>query len=236
MTSRARGPSSRRARKRASARPGGARPPVDDGEVLEMRSLMVVAVALALGPGTARAESRQYALESKASQIAIHVGKSGVFSFAGHEHDVVVGSFHGKVLLDPDEIRRSTVEISIDAASLRVTGRGEPPEDVTQVQATMVGPQCLDVGRFPSIRFVSKSVTAGASGARDLTIRGDLTLHGVTRELAIPVRVELAANSLQATGATTLRQKDFGIEPISKAGVVKVKDELALRWRLVGRR
>jgi polyisoprenoid-binding protein YceI len=201
-----------------------------------MRSLLLVAAALALGPGTARAESRQYTLDAKASQIAIHVGKSGLFAFAGHEHDVGVGSFHGKVLVDPDDIRRSTVEIAIDAASLRVTGRGEPAKDVTEVQATMVGPQCLDVARFPSIHFVSKSVTAGASGAREVTIRGDLTLHGVTREIAIPVRLELAGDALQATGAATLRQTDFGIQPISKAGVVKVKDELTLRWHLVGRR
>jgi hypothetical protein len=38
-----------------------------------------------------------------------------------------------------------------------------------------------------------------------------------------------------ATGATTIRQTDFGITPISVAGVVKVKNELALRWGLVGR-
>jgi polyisoprenoid-binding protein YceI len=197
---------------------------------------MVVPMALALAQGgAARAESRSYTLDPKASRIAIHVGKAGLFGFAGHEHDVVVGTFRGKVVVDPEQIQRSTLEIVIDAASLRVTGQGEPAKDVPDVQATMVGPECLDVARFPSIRFVSKSVTAGAGGARDLTIRGDLTLHGVTRELAIPVRIELAADSLQATGATTLRQKDFGIEPISKAGVVKVKDELALSWRLVGR-
>jgi polyisoprenoid-binding protein YceI len=197
---------------------------------------MVVPVALALTAGAAQADSRQYTLDSKASQIATHVGKSGLFGFAGHEHDVVVGSFHGKVVVDPQQISRSTVEISIDAASLRVTGQGEPAKDVTAVQATMMGPECLDVARFPSIRFVSKSVTAAATDARDITIRGDLTLHGVTREIAIPVRLELGADSMQVTGATTLRQKDFGITPISKAGVVNVKDELALRWRLVGRR
>jgi polyisoprenoid-binding protein YceI len=198
--------------------------------------MVVPVMALALGQGVAHGESRQYALDSKASQIAIHVGKSGLFGFAGHEHEVVAGSFHGKVVVDPDQIGRSTVEISIDAASLRVTGQGEPAKDVTEVQAAMVGPECLDVRRFPTIRFVSKSVTAGPAGARDLTIRGELTLHGVTREIAIPARLELSADSLTATGATTLRQKDFGITPISKAGVVNVKDELALRWRLVGRR
>ncbi len=201
-----------------------------------MRFWMVAAVTLALGQGAAHAESRSYTLDPKASRIVISVGKSGLFGFAGHTHEVVVGTFTGKVIADPEQLARSTVELSIDAASLRVTGKDEPAKDVPEVQATMLGPQCLDVARFPSIRFVSRSVSAAAAGARDVTIRGELTLHGVTRAIAIPVRLELAPDSLQATGTTTLRQTDFGIQPISKAGVVNVKDELALSWRLVGRR
>jgi polyisoprenoid-binding protein YceI len=199
---------------------------------------MVLLSVLGLGEGAAQAESRQYTLDPKASQIAVHVGKAGLFGFAGHEHDVVVGNFRGSVTLDPEQLGRSSVDITIDSASLRVTGKGEPAKDVPEVQATMVGPKCLDVARFPSIRFVSKSVSAGrASGAaRDLAIRGDLTLHGVTREITLSVRLEVAPDSIRATGATTLRQKDFGITPISIGGVVNVKNELALSWRLVARR
>jgi len=196
---------------------------------------MVVLPALGLEQGVAQAELRHYALDAKASEIVVHVGKSGLFRFAGHEQDVVVGSFGGKVKVDPEQIGRSSVDITVDAASLRVTGRGDSAKDV---QAKMLGPKCLDVARFPGIRFVSKTVTAGhgPTGARDISIRGDLTLHGVTREITLLVRLELAPDSMRATGATTLLQKDFGITPISIAGVVKVKNELALRWRFVGRR
>ena len=200
-----------------------------------MKLLMVTALSLGLGQGVASADSRQYSLDAKASQISVHVGKAGLFRFAGHEQDVVVGSFRGKVSVDPEQIGRSSVDITVDAASLRVTGRGDSAKDV---EAKMLGPKCLDVARFPSIRFVSKTVTAdhGPAGVRDVSIRGDLTLHGVTREITLAVRLELAPDSMRATGATTLLQKDFGITPISIAGVVKVKNELALSWRLVGRR
>jgi polyisoprenoid-binding protein YceI len=200
-----------------------------------MKLLMATALSLGLGQGVASADSRQYSLDPKASQILVHVGKSGLFRFAGHEQDVLVGNFRGKVNVDPEQIGRSSVDITVDAASLRVTGRGESAKDV---EAKMLGPKCLDVARFPSIRFVSKTVTAGhgTAGVRDISIRGDLTLHGVTREITLPVRLELAPDSMRATGATTLLQKDFGINPISIAGVVKVKNELALSWRFVGRR
>lgn len=199
-----------------------------------MRSSLVALQMLGLGQGIAHAGPRQYTLDPEASEIVVHVGTAGLLGFAGHEQDVVAGTFRGTVNVNPEQIGQSSVDITVDAASLRVTASGESAKDV---QAKMLGPKCLDVARFPSIRFVSKKVTAdhGPAGVRDLSIRGDLTLHGVTREITLLVRLELEPDSMRATGATTLLQKDFGINPISIAGVVKVKNELALRWRFVGR-
>src|SRR5262249_14967112 len=102
-------------------------------------------------------------------------------------------------------------------------------------QTAMVGPTCLDAARFPTIRFVSSAVAeAGPTGpgGRDVTLRGELTLHGVTGPLALRVHVGLSGDRLVATGWTTLRQTDFGITPISKAGVVKVKDEVTISWSI----
>jgi len=203
-----------------------------------MRSSLLLMCALGFGQGGAPGAPRPYTLDPSASQIAVHVGKAGLLRFAGHEQDVIVGSFRGTVTVDPERIERSAVDVTIDAASLRIDAKGKPAKDVAEVQATMLGAKCLDVARYPSIRFVSKSVSAGRgdAGGRDLAIRGDVTLHGVTREITISVRLELGADSLQATGTTTLRQKDFGITPISIAGVIKVKNELPVSWRLIGNR
>lgn len=198
--------------------------------------LAVAGLALAAAP-LARASPRHYALDPAQSRVEIQVGKTGLFGFAGHEHQVIAGTFHGSATFDPDRIEASAVDVTIDAAALRVTGQGEPAGDVPQVQAAMVGPTCLDAGRFPTIRFVSTGVAgAGAAGARggDLVLRGQLTLHGVTRPLTLQVHLAVAGDHLEATGKTTLRQTDFGITPISKAGVVKVKDELTVVWRFHG--
>jgi len=179
-----------------------------------------------------------YTLDPTRSRMTIEVGKAGVFGFAGHEHQVVAGTFRGTATFDPQRLAQSSVDLTFDAGALRVTGKGEPPEDVPQVQATMVSPTCLDAGRFPAIRFVSSSVAAAGvagPGGGDLIVRGALTLHGITRPLAIRVHLDVAGPTLEATGATTLKQSDFGITPISKAGVVKVKDELTLSWRISGR-
>ena len=69
-----------------------------------------------------------------------------------------------------------------------------------------------------------------------VAIHGTLTLHGVTRPITLPARVALDRDTVEATGTFVVKQTDFGIRPISKAGVVKVKDELDVRWRLVARR
>src|SRR5580698_2393917 len=196
--------------------------------------LAAAALAFALAAPAARAAARHYVLDAAASRLEIHVGKTGLLGFAGHAHEVVAGTFRGNATFDPDRIAASAVDLTIDAGALRVSGQGEPPADVPQVQAAMLGPTCLDAGRFPTIRFVSGAVAdAGADAkGRDLTLRGELTLHGVKRAVAMRVHLELTGAELAATGRTTLRQTDFGITPISKAGVVKVKDELEIVWRI----
>ena len=65
---------------------------------------------------------------------------------------------------------------------------------------------------------------------------GDLDLHGVTRSVTLPLRVELAADALTATGKTTLRHSDFGMKPVSAGGgTVKVKNEIGVDFRIVAR-
>ena len=201
-------------------------------------ALVELLFVLLVASSPAQAAPRVYALDPAHSRLTIQVGKAGLFGFAGHEHQIVAGAFRGAATFDSDWLAQSSVDLTFDAGALRVTGQGEPPADVPQVQAAMVGATCLDAGRFPTIRFVSTSVAAvGAAGPNgaELVLRGTLTLHGVARPLTIRVHLDVTGETLEATGATTLRQTDFGITPISKAGVVKVKDELTLSWRIRGR-
>jgi polyisoprenoid-binding protein YceI len=200
--------------------------------------LLLVAVALIGAPRVGRADEARYRLDPAASRVAIHVGKSGVFGFAGHEHQVVAPVLRGSVAADPDRLGQASVEVTFDAAALRVTGAGEPAGDVAEVQRTMLGPECLDVARFPTIHFASTAVTGLGRQADEhrIAIRGALTLHGVTRAITVPARIEFKDDTIEASGSVTIRQTEFGIRPISKGGVVKVKDELNIDWRLVGRR
>jgi polyisoprenoid-binding protein YceI len=66
-------------------------------------------------------------------------------------------------------------------------------------------------------------------------VAGELALRGVTREVTLPLAVKLEGDRLEASGRLVLRQKDYGIDPVSVAGVVKVKNELAIEYTIVAR-
>jgi polyisoprenoid-binding protein YceI len=206
--------------------------------IVRRRSALAgLAVALTSRSRTSVAQEVSYAIDPASSQVLVHVGKTGLLRAFGHTHEIVAAPVHGVARVDPDRLDRAAVELSFATASLRVTGKDEPPDDVPKVQATMLGPKVLDADRYPVIRFASTSISdlGAAAGNRDVQIRGRLTLHGVEREIAIDARVRFERGRFAAAGTTTLRQSDFGITPVTVAGVVKVADELRLDWRMIGR-
>jgi polyisoprenoid-binding protein YceI len=189
---------------------------------------------LVLGAQGGAAEPRTYVVDPERSAVTIHVGRAGLFKFAGHEHEVLAPRFGGDILADPLDLARSSVCLTLDATSLKVSDRGEPPEDVPKIQQKMVGPELLDVTRFPSVTFRSTKIEGSETGkgVYELRITGDLTLHGAARSTVVQVRVEVASDGLTATGSFVLRHTDFGLTPVSVAGVVKVKNEIAIDYKI----
>jgi polyisoprenoid-binding protein YceI len=189
-----------------------------------------------LGPASGAA-GEAYRVDPAASEVLVQVGKAGLFKFAGHTHEVAA-PVEGHIEADPADLARSSVTLTFQAAALRVTGKGDPPEDVPKVQEAMAGPKVLDVSRFAQIAFTSRTVAGRALGATtfEVQVEGDLALHGVTKTIVVPMRVEKAADgTLTATGRTTLKQTDFGIKPVSVAGVVNVRNELDMTFRIVAK-
>lgn len=200
-------------------------------------------VGLCAGAAHARfgwADEAPFVVDPGASHVGIRVGKAGVFGFLGHEHEIVGAPSGGSVQVDWARLDRAAVHVTFAARELRVTGRGEPPEDVPKVQAKMLGPECLDVARYPTIEFTSTAVAAVVAspepGTHDVRLAGRLSLHGIVRDVALPVRVVSSPTVLRASGQTTLRQTAFGINPISVGGVVKAADQFTVEFVIAARR
>ncbi len=197
-------------------------------------SALVAALLLVSGHQVDAAETT-YAVDAGKSSVVVHVGKAGVFRFAGHEHVVTAPRLQGKVLAAPDELSRCLVTLTFETAALRVQEKGEPAGDAAKVQEAMLGPRVLDASRFPTVTFQSKTVTGktAGQGAYDLNVSGDLSIHGMTRSVALPLRVEVSGDALKARGRLVLRQTEYGIKPVTVAGVVKVKDEITIDYAIV---
>lgn len=177
-----------------------------------------------------------FRIDPQASQVIISVDRAGLLSFAGHTHEVVAPAVAGEVRYDAGDPARSSVRVEFDASALKVTGKGEPRGDVPEVQRVMLSERVLDVRRYPTIAFASRSVSVvdRHDTALVLAIAGDLTLHGVTRPLTIRVAGVAGPDEIRARGSFFVKQTDFGIQPVTAgAGTVKVKDALQVTFALV---
>jgi len=131
----------------------------------------------------------------------------------------------GIAVIDDKDITQMTVEVTIDATSVN-TGHAQRDEHLR-------GPDFFDVTRYPTVTFVSRRVTK--IDADRLKVTGDLTIHGVTREITVDVEGPTAevkdpgGNSRRgATATAKISRRDFGLtwsKALDSGGLV-VGDEV----------
>ena len=88
----------------------------------------------------------------------------------------------------------------------------------------------LESETYPEIEFKLREVRR--EGERSVGV-GELTLHGVTKELELPFVLEMKGEQATLSGSATLNTTDFGLEVISML-FFKVKPELSIEFTLVG--
>ena len=133
----------------------------------------------------------------------------------------------GALSLDENDLTLSHVEATIDAASINTR---EPQRDTHLKSADF-----FDVQRFPTLSFRSTHVSRNADG--DLTVAGDLTLHGVTHKVTFevegptPPAKDPWGNTRVGLSATTkINRKDFGLtwNAALETGGILVGDEVTI--------
>jgi polyisoprenoid-binding protein YceI len=199
------------------------------------RIACLLTAGLLAWPSLAQSAAEPFTVDAAKSRLTIQVGKAGAFSFiAGHTHEVAGPIDSGTVDVDRDDLSRSRLRLVINAAALKVTGKGESSEDVPKVQHAMESDSVLDVARYPRIVFQSTSVTVKERRGQtlDLVIAGELTIRDASRPVSAVVQAELAHETLTATGRFSIKQTAFGIKPITVGGVVAVKDALDITFSI----
>jgi polyisoprenoid-binding protein YceI len=208
---------------------------------MKRRSIAMACALLVLGGGidAGQAAREEFRVDMASSTMVVHVERAGLLAFAGHDHEVTVPVVDGSVLLDRTDPSRSIVRLQFDAMGMKVTGKGEPPDDVPEVQRVMLSDRVLDAQRNATIAFASRSIglVKRSPDQMLLSVEGLLTLRGVTRPVTVPVDVRLSADRLTVRGKATVRQTLFGIRPVTAAaGTIRVKDEVEVVFDIVARR
>jgi polyisoprenoid-binding protein YceI len=180
---------------------------------------------LLLLPLTAGAEAPSKPIDTEKSTMTVRVFKTGFFSAFGHEHEISAPIQKGSFTEESP-----SAEMTVDARQMRVMDKEVSSKDRAEIQETMLGPTVLDTEKFPEIRF--RSTQVDRLGGSKWIVHGDLTIHGQTH----PVRVDVEGQNGHFRGSAEVKQKDFGITPITVGGgAVKVKNELRVEFEIVGK-
>lgn len=114
----------------------------------------------------------------------------------------------GTIKARGNDVRSLSIDVTIDAASVntRVTNRDNDLRSAS----------FFDVEKFPTIKFVSKKSEPAGEGRFKVT--GDLTMHGVTREIVLdaegpsPQVAQGQSVRVGASATTKINRRDFGLQ------------------------
>jgi polyisoprenoid-binding protein YceI len=164
--------------------------------------LIAAALTAILSAATiAQAQTTTWQLDPAHSNAQFSVRHLGISNVQGE-----FTKLSGSVNLDDQDISKSTVTATIDVASLdtRVQHRDDD----------LKSDHFFDVAKFPTITFQSTKIVSTGDGTAKMT--GNLTLHGITKEVTFdvtgPTKVIQAMGTRRGASATTkINRQDFGM-------------------------
>jgi polyisoprenoid-binding protein YceI len=190
---------------------------LNTSKLIVMSTVLGALLCVAYSPAV---NAEQRPIDITKSVLTVRVSKAGAFSAFGHNHQIGAAIASGSV-----DTAGQTVELRVNAASLKVQDEGVSDKDRAEIEKTMLGPEVLDTNRYHEIAFRSTKAERAANGGWQIT--GDLTLHGETR----PVVVAVKEQGGHYIGRASFRQTEFGMKPVKVAGgTIKVKDEVRIEF------
>lgn len=169
-----------------------------------MRNLRALLVPLALLATLPVLAADTYVIDATHSEISFKIRHllaktSGRFT-----------KFEGAVVIDEKDIKKSSVEVTIDAASINTDNDGRNKH--------LRSADFFDVEQFPKVTFKSTAVREVEKGKLEIT--GDFTLHGVTKKITFPItnagtQPGMRPGSVVAgfiDGALKINRNDYGIK------------------------
>jgi polyisoprenoid-binding protein YceI len=179
----------------------------------------------------------RFRLDPSQSTFIAHANRAGLAWFKGHSHRLAVKDFDGEASLSLDAVNPASLTLNIRSASIEET---DPffTADQKKIINKEVNDLVLETAKYPEIAFRSTAVKgAMKSGAFDVEITGDLTLHGATKQITIPATVTVDGDTMRAKGAFSIDRKKFNVNATEAFhGFVKVRHTIKFEFDIIGRR
>jgi len=144
-----------------------------------------------------------YKIDPVHSEVSFKVRHLGLSKVTGR-----FAKFQGTIQVDDQDLSKSSVDVSIEAASISTDNEGRDKH--------LKSPDFFDVEKIPTLTFKSVAVKEVSKGKLEVT--GDFTMHGVTKRIVIPITSLGTAkgpmNDVRAgfEGSLTLNRGDYGIK------------------------
>ncbi len=188
-----------------------------------VRAVVVVCLGVSvwLNPAFGHAETARYVVDPDHSIVEFKVAHMVISKTTGHFKD-----YAGFIDMDPDAGTVKALEATIKTAS--VTTNQEKRD------AHLRNPDFFDAEKYPTMTYKMKSYHKSGDG---YTAIGDLTLHGVTKEVALTgnfngVTKDPWGNTRAGfTAEGKVNRKDFGMvwnKALDSGGLV-VGDEVLIK-------
>lgn len=172
-----------------------------------LKTAVATAVLAGASLTSVQALAADYVIDAKGAHASInfkikHLGYSWL---TGRFND-----FSGDFSYDPAKVEESKINVTIDTTSI--------DSNHAERDKHLRGSDFLSVDKFPQAKFVSKRITNVEDGGEEFDVVGDLTLHGVTKEITIEVekvgegKDPWGGYRAGFEGDTEIRLKDFGID------------------------
>jgi polyisoprenoid-binding protein YceI len=195
-------------------------------------------------PPAAPKGAATYKLDGKASEIVILVFRApSLASGISHDHAIKAVDPKGEVTFDPAAPEASKVSMTLatttlspDEPAMRKKYKLEKElseNDRKTIGEHMSAEDMMDVKKYPTASFTSSKVT---SDGDKLLLEGSFTIHGVTKPVKFPVKVDAKDGTLTGDGVVKMKQSDFGVKPCSAMlGAIKCADEIELHMHIVAK-
>jgi len=180
--------------------------------ILTTRRLSVLALALALP------------LAASAADYKVGPGSTLGFSgkFQGQQFDGTFGKFDAAISYDAANLAASRFDVTVDTSTAK-TGDGDRDN-------ALPGSDFFDTKKFATAHYVTTGFSKDAKG--DIIANGNLTLHGVTKPVALKVVFSPNAGGARLSVTGTLKRLDFGVGSGEYKDTSTIADEVLVNGSL----